>query len=162
MRDFRRLFVGVRDNAKDYFSYERKILMKWLLMVLLIVVSPAITAYSGTFRDDFNDGNADGWLISGLPPRFPHLVKFEDGYLVMDTVIGENELPEDPFKFVSLELRTGDAENWDSYTLTCRIRFAEVRGGPGSGFFNIDVRSSMGRFELVADKKCKFCCSLRA
>lgn len=127
--------------------------MKWLLVVMFIAVSPTIVAQSGTFLDDFSDGNLDGWEIWGIPPPpVPDLVRLEGGHLVLDTTLDRNEPPGVNAKYVSLELRIGDAENWDSYTLTCRIRFAEVRGGHGSGFFNIDVRSSPGRFELVAEQ----------
>ena len=127
--------------------------MKWLPMTLFIALLPAITAYSGTFLDDFGDGNLDGWEIWGIPPHLvPDLVRLESGHLVLVTTLGRNEPPDVNVKFVSLELRTGNAEDWDSYTLTCRIRFVEVRGGPGSGFFNIGIRSSKGRFDLVAEQ----------
>ena len=127
--------------------------MKWLLIALLIAVSPVTTAYSGTFLDDFSDGNLDGWEIwRVMPPPVVELARLEDGHLVLDTTLGNNDRADVNFKFVSLELKTGDAEDWDSYTLTCRIRFAEVRGGAGSGFFNICIRSSPGRFDLVAEQ----------
>ena len=33
----------------------------FLMSVLVVVLGLAITTYAGTFFDDFNDGNADGW-----------------------------------------------------------------------------------------------------
>lgn len=127
--------------------------MKWLPIALLMAVSPVVAAYSGTFLDDFSDGNLDGWEIWQVaPPPVRELARLEDGHLVLDTTHGENDRADIKFKFVSLELKTEDAAGWDSYTLTCRIRFAEVRGGPGSGYFNICVRSNPGRFELVAEQ----------
>ena len=152
MRDFRRLFVSVRDDVKGDVSCMEGIPMKWLLIALLIAISPTSVAHSGTFLDVFHDRNLDGWHVSIHPPGIALPVAFKNGYLVMDTTIEKNELPEGVFKVVSLELRTGNAEDWDSYTLTCRIRFVEVRGGAGSGFFNIGIRSSKGRFDLVAEQ----------
>lgn len=37
--------------------------MKWLLLAILIAGLPAAAAYSGTFLDDFSDGNLDGWNV---------------------------------------------------------------------------------------------------
>ncbi len=118
--------------------------MKWLPIVFLMAVSPVMAAYSGTFRDDFSDGNLEGWHI-GTPAfaRFPHphRLKIENGYLVMDS------FNEQRLKTISLELRPGNGkkwEKWDSYTLTCRVRFTVIpqEGPPGS--LHIDVRISEG------------------
>ena len=116
--------------------------MRRLLIAALLAVSPVIAAYSGTFVEDFNDENLDGWhlLMGPAPPFFPivDLLKFENGYLVIDPVIrGQGH-------FVSMELRTGNVEEWDSYTLTCRIRFEfkeDLELGAG---FHLDVRYSKG------------------
>ena len=116
--------------------------MRRLLMAALLAVSFTIVAYSGTFVEDFNDANLDGWhlLMAPAPPFFPivDLLKFKDGYLVIDPVFrGQRH-------FVSLELRTGNAENWDSYTLTCRIRFELEKDPELPISFNLAVRSSEG------------------
>ena len=116
--------------------------MNSLLMALLMAVSPAVVAYSGTFVEDFNDENLDGWhlLMAPAPPFFPivDLLKFNDGYLVIDPIFrGQRH-------FVSLELRTGNAEKWDSYTLTCRIRFELEKDPELPISFNLAVRSSEG------------------
>ena len=64
--------------------------MKWLPMTLFIALSPVVAAYSGTFLDDFNDENLDGWRIFMAPePFIPNLVRLEDGYLGMDTRVGK-------------------------------------------------------------------------
>ncbi len=79
--------------------------MRWLMIVLLIAVSPVIAVYSGTFLEDFSDGNLDGWDISLAPgPPFPDLLRIEDGYLVMDTVC------ERGIGSATLELKTGNAD----------------------------------------------------
>ena len=118
-----------------------------------MAVSPVVAVYSGTFLNDFSDGNLDGWEIWQVaPPPVVELARLEGGHLVLDTTHGKHDGDDIRFKFVSLELNAANAAGWDSYTLTCRIRFAEVRGGRGSGFFNICVRSSPGQFDLVAEQ----------
>ena len=116
--------------------------MRRLLIAVLLAVSPVIAAYSGTFLDDFSDGNLDGWHIHVSPgPPFPpvaNLLKFEDGYLVIDTMFrGQNHL-------VLLELRAGDPEKWDSYTLTCQIRFEFKEDLELGASFHLNVRYSEG------------------
>ena len=101
--------------------------------------------------DDFHDRNLDGWHLWTHPPGIALPVAFKDGYLVIDTRIEKNELPEGFFKLVSLELTTGNAEDWNSYTLTCRVRFAEVVEEE-SGIFSVGVRRSVGQFDVVAQQ----------
>ena len=126
--------------------------MKWLPMTLFIALSPVVAAYSGTFLDDFHDRNLDGWHVSIHPPGIALPVAFKNGYLVMDTTIEKNELPEGAFKVVSLELRTGNAEDWNSYTLTCQIRFAEEPQEEGA-LFSIGVRLGKGHFDVPAEQQ---------
>ena len=116
--------------------------MKPLLMALLMAVSPAVVAYSGTFVEDFNDENLDGWhlLMFPAPPFFPivDLLKFENGYLVIDPVFrGQRHS-------VSMELRTGNVEEWASYTFTCRIRFEFKEDLELGANFHLSVRYSEG------------------
>ena len=119
--------------------------MKWLPIVFLMAVSPVMAAYSGTFRDDFSDGNLEGWHI-GAPPgaHFPyHGLKIENGYLVMDSFF----VDEPRLRLITLELRPGNGkkwEKWDSYTLTCRVRFTVIPQEGPPGTFYIDVRRSVG------------------
>ena len=116
--------------------------MRLLLIVVLLAVSSTIAAYSGTFVEDFSDGNLDEWhiRISPGPPPFPatELLKFENGYLDIDTMLGKEVY------LVSLELGTGNAEQWDSYTLICRIRFDFKEDPEPPVSFHIEVRSSEG------------------
>ncbi len=116
--------------------------MRRLLIAVLLAVSPVIAAYSGTFVEDFNDENLDGWhlLMAPAPPFFPivDLLKFENGYLVIDPVFrGQRHS-------VSMELRTGNVEEWDSYTLTCRIRFEFKEDLELGASFHLYVRYSVG------------------
>ena len=114
--------------------------MRWLMTVALLTVSSTTAAYSGTFVDDFSNEHLDGWNIHIDPkPAFrpvPHLLNFEDGYLVI------NKNREAQEHSVSLELGTRNAEEWDSYTLTFRIRFKGVPE-PGAAFYT-EVRRSNG------------------
>lgn len=116
--------------------------MRRLLIAALLAVSPVMAAYSGTFVEDFNDGNLDGWHIeipSGPPfPSVADFLKLEDGYLVIDPVFRRQNY------WVALELRAGDPEKWDSYTLTCHIRF-EFKEDPEPPLdFYLEVRRSEG------------------
>ena len=116
--------------------------MRWLLIVLLTAASSVSTVYSGTFVDDFSDGDLDGWDIFGFPRKLARddVVWIEDEHLVLDTRIKEKELPDIALKVVSLELQTGDEENWDSYTLTLRVRFKLVQREGDRSSFNVSVR----------------------
>ena len=127
--------------------------MKWLLIALVILVSPAIVAYSGTFLDDFHDRNLDGWHV-WYPLGFPIPIAFKDNYLVIDTTVEEGELPVglEFTKRLGLELKIGNAERWNSYTLTCRVRFAEV-AKETSGIFSVGVRRSMGHLDIPPEQE---------
>lgn len=68
--------------------------MRCLVVAVLVAVSPVFAAYSGTFLDDFSDGNLNGWDILGIPrPLVQDLVRLEGGHLVLDTTLGRNEPP---------------------------------------------------------------------
>ena len=112
--------------------------MRWLMIVALLTVSSTTAAYSGTFENDFSNEHLDGWNIHIDPkPAFrpvPHLLNFEDGYLVLN----KNRVAQE--HSASLELGTRNAEEWDSYTFTFRIRFKGVPE-PGAAFYT-EVRRS--------------------
>ena len=55
--------------------------MKWFLLALLMAVSPVVTVYSGTFLEDFNDGNLDGWDVQ-FSLEFPNSVRIINKHLV--------------------------------------------------------------------------------
>ena len=114
--------------------------MKRLLMALLMVVLPVGITYAGTFSDDFDDGQLGGWHIDGFPRDVPAKVEIQNGYVVMDT-------REKPRELATLELKAGNAKNWNAYTFTCRVRIA---GEPT--IFSIHVRRGEGRFDLAADQ----------
>ncbi len=126
--------------------------MKRLMTALLLAVSLVFAAYSGTFRDDFSDGDLDGWHIFGAPEPFvPNLVRLEDGYLVMDTRVGKNDNPAILITLF-LELGRDNAENWNFYTLKCRVRIAEVSQGYNPTFV-VSVRSGEGHFDVSTGQR---------
>ncbi len=127
--------------------------MKWLPIALLIAIVPASVAHSGTFLDDFHDRNLDGWHVM-YPLGFPIPIAFKDNYLVIDTTVEEGELPVglEFTKFLGLELRLDNSEDWISYTLICRVRIVEVsEESPGS--FSVRVRRSLGHFDMPAEQE---------
>ena len=132
--------------------------MKRLLPVWLIIVSITMSYVqvidAGTFTDDFSDGNLDGWHIFRFPvaPGFPDIVKIKNEHLVVDTTIGKMEHPGALFKQFYMELRLGDPETWDSYTLTFRTRFVEAQEEVPAAF-SIFVRSSTGWFDEMASQQ---------
>ena len=115
--------------------------MKWLLLAIPIVGLPAITAHSGTFLDDFSDGNLDGWNVQ-FSLEFPDSVKIENKYLVMNTTAGKRA------RTVATEIKIENEQNWDSYTLTCRVRFSSelIWENPN---FSITVQGRKGQFDLM-------------
>ena len=126
--------------------------MKWLLIALLIAMSPLSAAHSGTFLDDFHDRNLDGWHVwYWLGAPIP--LAFQNNYLVIDTTVEEGELPVglEFTRQLGLELRLDNSEDWISYTLTCRVRFARA-AEDALGAFRVGVRRSMGHFEVMAEQ----------
>ncbi len=127
--------------------------MKWLLIALLIAMSPLSAAYSGTFMDDFHDRNLDGWHV-WYPLGAPIPLAFKNDYLVINTTVEEDELPVglEFTKQLGLELRLDNSETWNSYTLTCRVRFAKVAEDT-IGSISVGVRRSMGHFDISAEQE---------
>lgn len=118
-----------------------------MLIVLLMAVFPGIAANSGMFLEDFSDKNLDRWHIEiapGPPVPVTDFLNFENGYLVIESV--HRVYPH----FVRLELSTPDPEKWDSYTLTCRIRFKSLFDLEPPSTFGIAVRYSEGRLIQIA------------
>ena len=121
-----------------------KTLVSTLLVVLFIVVLPVIAAHAGVFREDFSDENLDRWHIEIDPgPPVTDFLNFENEYLVIETVHRVHP------SVVSLELRTVDPEKWDSYTLTCRIRFKSLLDLEPPSTFGIGVRYSEGHLVQI-------------
>lgn len=127
--------------------------MRWIPIVLLLTGSSILTANSGTFVDDFSDGDLERWdVITVPPPPRPDFVRIEGGHLVMDTTVKVHNPHVLGFRTVILELSTSNARNWDSYTLTCRIRIKEIPEDFPGREFNVTVRKGIGHFDEVADQ----------
>lgn len=126
--------------------------MKGFLTALLIAVSPVSVANAGTFSDNFNDGQLDGWHIWKPLPGIPIMVEIQNGYVVMDTREKPGENPRlQLLKMAELELRAGNAKNWNAYTFTARVRIVEALEKQLPSFI-IQVRRGRGRFDLVAEQ----------
>ena len=115
--------------------------MNWLRIALLITIAPFSVAHSGTFLDDFSDGNLDGWDVQ-FSLEFTDSVRIENRYLVMDTTAGKRA------RTVAAEIEIDDEQNWGSYTLTCRVRFSSelIWENPQ---FSITVQGRKGKFDLM-------------
>lgn len=115
--------------------------MNWLRIALLIAIAPLSVAHSGTFLDDFSDGNLDGWDVQ-FSLEFTDSVRIENRYLVMDTTAGKRA------RTVAAEIEIDDEQNWESYTLTCRVRFSSelIWENPQ---FSITVQGRKGKFDLM-------------
>lgn len=124
--------------------------MKWLPIALLLVVLPVSAVYSGTFLEDFSDGDLYEWDIYGFPREvdLDDILTIERGRLVVDTRIKRRELPDIVSKGGTLELDVGGEENWDSYTLTFRVRFEEIPLGWPLSVFHVTVRK---RWQQIGD-----------
>lgn len=116
-----------------------------VVIALLLLVLPVIAAHAGVFREDFSNGNLDQWHIETAPgpPWHPvsDFLSFENGYLVINTVRNGQK------HSVILKLNTGNSERWDSYTLTCRIRFKSKVALEPPSIFTIEVRYSDRRVQ---------------
>ena len=69
----------------------------------------------------------------------------------MDTRVGKNDNPA-ILKVLVLELEKGNAKNWPSYTLTCRVRISEVSLGYNPSF-HISVRRREGHFDVMTEQR---------
>lgn len=118
------------------------------LIALLMVVLPVIAAHAGVFWEDFSDGNLDHWHIEPAPgpalDPVKNLLKIENGHLAINTVRRGQQ------HSVSLELKSGNPVSWNSYTLTCQIRFQSQFDLEPPSTFNIEVRYSEGDVVQIA------------
>ena len=104
-----------------------------VVIALLLLVLPAITAHTGVFREDFSNGNLDQWHIETPWHPVTDFLTIDNGHLVIN-----------PAVLIILKLNTGNSERWDSYTLTCRIRFKSHVDLEPPSIFSIQVRYSEG------------------
>ncbi len=93
--------------------------MRLVLIAALSALLLVFAANSGTFLEDFNGDNLDEWHIQLAPGSpFPNLVWLEGEHLAMDTITERGT--------AILTWRRGFEEDWDTYTVTCRVRFMDV------------------------------------
>jgi len=91
--------------------------MKYPMVGLMLFLTTA-SVWAGTFRDDFEDGNLDGWRQDFPFAQEPTLWKIVDGKLECTR-----------FSNISTVLITGDA-TWKDYTIEYDVTLLEDHG-PG-------------------------------
>ena len=91
-----------------------------ILFPSLLGFSLMLLVEAGTFRDDFEDGNLDGWRIESHPPA--GVWQIVDG-----GVESRRQVSNATF------LITGQ-ESWRDYTISCDVMMTENFGKNGIGF----------------------------
>jgi hypothetical protein len=91
------------------------------LIIILSLLMLSVSAWAGTFKDDFEDGNWDGWGVvtwDGWNSNVEDRVSIVDGVLRMD---GMNK----PEQALSLHI----IEDWRDYSLSADMRTVETESG---------------------------------
>jgi hypothetical protein len=116
-----------------------------VLFVCFVSTSPAL---AGTWKDDFEDGDLDGWEIYNAIPV--------EKWGVEDGECSGEWLNADPGSFSVLVLKLESSAFWKDYTVECKMKFTGNRTpfgyagisfrdgrmmGSGSCAFDIDARS---------------------
>jgi len=85
-----------------------------LIIIVLFVIMLATSVWAGMFKDNFNDGNFEGWLetFAGKPAN--SVWKVQNGVLVGKRSSGWGA-----------HLTIGDASKWDDYTVECDMKPTE-------------------------------------
>jgi hypothetical protein len=103
--------------VKLKLNLEEKTVMKYILVILSICLL-VVSAQAGTFKDDFEDGNLDGWRQGSPFSQTPTLWKIVDGELECTY---QNS--------ISTLLLTGE-ESWKDYTIEYDVKLLKDFG-PG-------------------------------
>jgi hypothetical protein len=96
-------------------------------LVLVFALVFVASAWAGTFKDDFQDGDLEGW--EQFWPKGAMLWEVIDGELACSRVTDH-----------SAEIITGDV-SWTDYTIECDVKLVEDHG---AGDFALIVRVSSG------------------
>jgi len=92
--------------------------MRYLFPVFLSILLVSISAWAGTWRDDFNDGDLDGWkMYKGIWEG--KLIPDEGNWRVEDgVVIGGEEVPD-----TWHALNVSEGWSWSDYTAEVSVKF---------------------------------------
>jgi hypothetical protein len=106
------------------------------LIIYCMAISPA---FAGTWRDDFEDGNLDGWAMFNPIPA--------EKWGVEDGECSGQWTPAMPGMYSPLQLHAENADLWEDYTVTFKAKLVESFGKAGGGacFFGITFRMPIGR-----------------
>jgi hypothetical protein len=95
------------------------------LIAILSLLMLSVSAWAGTFKDDFEDGNWDGWEPFG--GIFLNVVEEErfsvaEGVLQMDTTVGITDI-------AGYEMGVSLLRDWGNYSFSADVRIAKVDPG---------------------------------
>ena len=103
----------IKDTNKTVFNREKGLFHLFVFLNTFVVVA-------GTFREDFEDGNFDGWRIESHPPV--------GSWKVVDGAVESRRQ-----SLAGTYLITGK-ENWKDYTISCDVMLKETFARNGIGF----------------------------
>jgi len=103
----------IKDTNKTVFNREKGLFHLFVFLNTFVVVA-------GTFRDDFEDGNLDGWRIESHPPV--------GSWKVVDGVVESRRQSSNGTYLII------GKENWTNYTISCGVILLENFGKNGIGF----------------------------
>ena len=95
------------------------------LIIVLSVFLLSASAWAGTFRDDFEDGNWEGWKpFGGINLKVVEEDRFSvvEGVLRMDTIVGVMDA-------VGFEMGIGLRGDWNDYSFSADMRVVKVDSG---------------------------------
>lgn len=93
-----------------------------LIIVVLSMVLISMSSWAGTFRDDFEDGNWEGWKPFG--GRFLKAVE-EERFSVVDGILRMNTIV-DIADIAGYEMGLSLLRDWDDYSFSADVRIVEV------------------------------------
>jgi len=99
-----------------------------LTVIVLFMSLLATSAWAGTFRDDFSDGNLEGWMLTfGTLPIVPleSMAKVRNGVLTFRRTSGWG-----------VHLTIGNADTWSDYTIECDMKITERIPNEWGGSFH--------------------------
>ncbi len=108
--------------------------MKSSIMISAVLILIAPSAIAGTWRDDFNDGDLNGWSIHGNGILWSVQQGALSGKWIRESVM-ESKLTH--------YLNAG----WQDYIVTCRIKFIEEYPSEWPAFINVGVRYRMEKLK---------------
>ncbi len=112
-----------------------------LLLMLLILIFPVTVSIAGTLIEDFNDGNAEGWVRSPQNENNKNVVwEVKDGAFMFDPKGQQWNVAICQMNFVGTEAVTNVRE-WTDYEFEAEIKHTEKANWPGGIRARVDLDS---------------------